>query len=73
MDNQGAIVIANDPMSNKRTKHIDIRYHYVRERVEAQDIVPQYLNTEEMAADCLTKPVGQQVLARAMPVIFGRP
>ena len=73
MDNQGAIIIANDPMSNRRTKHIDIRYHYIRERVEHEDIKLEYIRTEDMAADCLTKPVGQQVLARATFRIFGKP
>ena len=73
MDNQGAIVISNDSMTSKRSKHIDIKYHYVRERIEEKDIATRYINTEDMAADCLTKPVGHQVLARAIPTIFGKP
>ena len=71
-DNQGAIAIGKDFASNRRTKHIDIKYHYIRERVEKGDIRLQYLNTEEMIADCLTKPVGKQILDRAKKFIFGR-
>jgi hypothetical protein len=56
-DNQGAIAMAKNPVSHARTKHIDIRYHYVREAVE-QDIVSlHYCPTEEMIADLLTKPL----------------
>jgi hypothetical protein len=71
-DNQGAIAIGKDFVSNRRTKHIDIKYHYIRERVEKGDIQLQYLSTEEMIADCLTKPVGKQILDRAKKFIFGK-
>jgi hypothetical protein len=71
-DNQGAIAIGKDFVSNRRTKHIDIRYHYIRERVEKGDIELKYLSTEEMIADCLTKPVGKQILDRAMIQLFGK-
>lgn len=40
---------------NKRTKHIDIRYHFVREAVEEGSILLRYLPTEDMIADIMTK------------------
>ena len=56
-DNQGAITIAKNPVSHSRTKHIDIRYHYVCEAVKAGSISLEYCSTEEMLADILTKPL----------------
>ena len=35
-DNQGALAIANNPVAHARTKHIDIRYHYVSEAVKKE-------------------------------------
>ena len=54
-DNTGAIAIAKNPVSHSRTKHIDIRYHYVREAVQDNLINLRYCPTEEMTADVLTK------------------
>ena len=61
-DNQGAIEMEKNPTSHRRTKHIDIRYHFVRERVQAGEIKFQYLPTAEMAADGLTKPVSRRIM-----------
>jgi hypothetical protein len=54
-DNQGCIALAKNPVSHERTKHIDIRYHFIRELVEAKMIDLQYLPTADMLADLLTK------------------
>ncbi|KAJ0389139.1 hypothetical protein ATCC90586_010323 [Pythium insidiosum] len=66
-DNQGAIALAKNPEFHKRTKHIDIRYHFVRENVETGNIELQYCPTQDMLADLLTKPIaaGQFQLLRA--------
>ena len=70
-DNQGAIALGSDFISNKRTKHIDIKYHFIREKVEEGVIKLQYTPTIDMVADCLTKPVGRQIMDRAKVQIFG--
>ena len=54
-DNQGCIAMAKNPVNHERTKHIDIRYNFVREKVEDKTIVVKYLETGEMLADILTK------------------
>lgn len=54
-DNQGAIAISENPESHQRSKHIDVKYRYVRECVEAQSIKMDYINTSDMIADLLTK------------------
>ncbi len=59
-DNQGAIAIAKNPVDHSRTKHIDIRYHYIRECVQNGQIQLQYCPTDDMKADILTKPLVRQ-------------
>ena len=58
-DNQGAIAIARNPVAHGRTKHIDIRYHYVREAVQQRVVDLCYCPTSEMLADLLTKPLSR--------------
>ena len=54
-DNQGAIALAKNPVFHQRTKHIDLRFHFVREKVEDKEIEICYTPTSEMQADFLTK------------------
>lgn len=56
-DNQGCISIANNPTCHKRTKHIDIKYHFTREQVESKLICIKYISTDLQLADILTKPL----------------
>ena len=56
-DNQGAIALANNPIAHSRTKHIDIRFHFIREAQKNGLIQIKYCPTEEMLADLLTKPL----------------
>lgn len=68
-DNQGAIGIAKNPIQHARTKHIDIRYHYVREALQEGVISLSYCPTDKMIADLLTKglPRGRfEILRKAM-------
>lgn len=55
VDNQSAIKLAKNPEYHKRTKHIDIKVHYVREKVASQDIELKYISTECQRADIFTK------------------
>lgn len=54
-DNQGALALSKNPEHHARSKHIDIQWHYVREEVEKNKIDLQYISTEKMIADVLTK------------------
>jgi transposase InsO family protein len=56
-DNQGCIALARDPVAHNRTKHIDVRYHYIRELIAFQKATVEYIPTEDMKADILTKPL----------------
>ena len=54
-DNQPCIKIAENPINSDRTKHIHVRFFFVRERVQRNEIQLEYKPTNEMVADCLTK------------------
>ena len=56
-DNTGTIAVAKNPVFSKRTKHIQIRYHFVRETVEEGVILLEHCPSREMTADILTKPL----------------
>ena len=53
-DNQGCIWLANNPVVHKRSKHIDIRHHFTREKVESGEVRLEYVATEHQLADLLT-------------------
>ena len=57
-DNQACISIAEQTTSTKRSKYIDIHYHYVRDHVNKMDIKLQFCPTESMIADIFTKELG---------------
>ena len=54
-DNQGTIALARNPVDYSRTKHIDIKYHNVREVVSTKEIDLEYCPTQDIIADSLTK------------------
>jgi len=54
-DNTGAIKLSHNAEFHKRTKHIDIKYHFIRELVENNKIRIIYINTKNQLADPLTK------------------
>jgi hypothetical protein len=56
-DNQGAIAIAKNPVAHSKMKHIDVKYHYVREAIQNKIVTLEYCPTEDMLADLLTKPL----------------
>ena len=59
-DNQSAINITENPENHQRTKHFDVKWHWIREQVERQVFAIKYIPTDEMTADIMTK-----ALARA--------
>ena len=58
-DNQGAIALSKNPKYHPRTKHIDIKYHFIRDKIVKKELILDYCPTEEMLADLLTKPLGK--------------
>lgn len=55
MDNQSSIRLIKNPEFHKRTKHIDVRYHFIRERYEENLFNLNYVSSDEQLADIFTK------------------
>ena len=58
-DSQSAMKMSETEGVNRRNKHIDIAYHYVRDVVARKLVRKEYTPTEKMVADFLTKPLGR--------------
>lgn len=56
-DNQSAQKLCENSMFHARTKHIDIRHHFIRDIINKHFVNIKYLSTDEMPADILTKPL----------------
>ena len=57
-DNQGSIFLASNPVKEKRIKHIDLRYHYIREVIRQKQIELLFVEGAENPADLFTKNLG---------------
>ncbi|CAH1109761.1 unnamed protein product [Psylliodes chrysocephalus] len=64
IDNQSAIRLIRNPEFYKRTKHVDIRYHFIRQKYEDGQINPDYVHTNNQIADILTKPLAKEKFRR---------
>jgi hypothetical protein len=56
-DNESVVKIANNPVQHSRTKHIDIRHHFLRDHVAKGDIILEGVRSEDQLADIFTKPL----------------
>jgi len=72
-DNTSAVNMAKNSVQHKRTKHIDIRYHFLRDNVEKGLIVMTFCKTEDQIADIFTKALGREPFQKnrlALGLIF---
>jgi hypothetical protein len=63
-DNESAIRMADNPIEHSRTKHIDIRHHFLRDHEQKGDIEVFYVSTENQLADIFTKPLDEKTFCR---------
>ena len=58
-DNESAIKIAENPVQHSKTKHIEIRHHFIRDHVAKGNIELLHVNTDNQLADIFTKPLDE--------------
>ena len=63
-DNMSSIQLARNPVFHARTKHIEVHYHFVREKVLAGEIDLVYVSTQDQIADIFTKELGTEKLQK---------
>ena len=73
IDNRSAKLFAEEWMTQNKSKHIDIRYHYVRQKVVEHAITLLYVPTSEMPADALTKPLDPKTFLKFRSMMGVRP
>ena len=56
-DNTSAICLTKNPIQHSRTKHIEIRHHFIRDHVQKGDVALEFIDTEKQLADIFTKPL----------------
>jgi hypothetical protein len=61
-DNMGAKYLSSNPVFHARTKHIEVDYHFIRDRVLQKRLDVQFISTNDQVADGFTKPLTQQKL-----------
>lgn len=64
IDNQSTIRLIKNPEFHKRTKHVEVQYHYVREQLKNGTIDPQYVCSNEQLADIFTKPLPKEIFRK---------
>ena len=58
-DNESVVKIATNPVQHSRTKHIDIRHHFLRDHVNKSDIKIDGIGRDDQLADIFTKPLDE--------------
>jgi hypothetical protein len=72
-DNQGAIVLSEDQSNHQRSKHIDVRYHFIRERTANGEVAFKYVRSCNNVADIFTKALPYVTYARLRRRLGVRP
>jgi hypothetical protein len=70
-DNQPCIALMHNPMTSSRTKHVALRFHFVREKLQGGEIEVEYCPTADMLADLLTKMLAAPQHARLRSFVHG--
>ena len=70
-DNQGALALAKNPVHHQRSKHIDIKNHFIRAEVEKGMIQLKYIPSDQNVSDVFTKPVTGVKLKKFINLLMG--
>jgi len=63
-DNISNILLVNNPIYHARTKHIEVHYHFIKEKVLVKEIDLIHINTEDQVVDIFTKVLGTNKLKK---------
>lgn len=66
-DNQSCIAVAKNPVQQGRIRHVNIKFHYVRECVVAGETLVSYVPTADNVADMFTKALGENTFMHLRP------
>jgi hypothetical protein len=69
-DNRSANALAKNDTFHQRTKHIDIRYHFIREHVRSGHVHLQWVSTSDQLADILTKRMSNVLFTKLRSLIL---
>ena len=69
VDNQPAIALAKNPVLHDRSKHIDVKFHFLKDCVDEGQIVIEFIETGRQLANVLTKPLGRLRLTELKEMI----
>jgi hypothetical protein len=59
-DNESVVKLTNNPVQHARTKHIDVRHHFIRDHQQKVDICIESVGTDDQLADIFTKPLDEK-------------
>jgi len=71
MDNKGALDLSNNWSVSGRTRHVDVRYYFLRELKEAEIILTKWVSSEENCTDLFTKNLGGSPFEKHVEVFCG--
>jgi hypothetical protein len=72
-DNQGAIDLVRNPVHHRRTKHVDVKYHYIRQAEAAGVVLVLKVPTLDNRADLFTKPLTGSLFATHVAALMHMP
>jgi len=73
-DNTSAIALSKNSIFHKRTKHIDAKYHFIRDLINNDEIVLQHCRLQEQFVDIFTKPLTREIfvyLRKCLGIVNG--
>jgi hypothetical protein len=59
-DNESAVKLTNNPVQHARTKHIDVRHHFIRDHQQKVDICIEIVGTDDQLTDIFNKPLDEK-------------
>jgi hypothetical protein len=69
VDNKSAIELANNPMNHERSKHIDVRFHFIRDHVKEGSVELVHVASQDQVAYIFTKPLPKVLLDKYKKMI----